>query len=142
MANLRPNLDAAMIAVLNVQSLTNLATGGVFNTLAPLLAGGRPTPPPYVIFQAFSKIDDNFSFTGRGADAVYMVKAITKTPWPKDAATIDTQVDALLENVTLSITGYSQLVCRRQSDVYLTENVGGEVYTHQGGLYDITADES
>ena len=137
MANLRPNLDTAIFTALNVTSLTDLAPGGIFNTLAP-----KGTAAPYVLFQVSSKIDDNFSYTKRGADAVYIVKAISQSPWPKEASDIDTQIDALLENATLTISGYTQLVCRRQSDFSFTEDVGGEVYQHQGGLYGITADES
>lgn len=137
MANLRPNLDAALFTVLNVSSLTNLATGGVFNSIAP-----QDTAPPYVVYQSFSKVDDYYAFSKRGGDALYMVKAVTQTPWPKDAATIDSQIDTLLQDATLSITGFTQFVCRRESDIYLVENVGGEVYQHQGGMYRIVADET
>lgn len=137
MANLRPNLDAALFIVLNVQSLTNLAEGGVFNTLAP-----QGTKPPYVVFQAMSKVDDYWAYTQRGGDALYMVKAITQIAWPKDSADIDTQIDILLQDVTLSIAGYTQLLCRRESDIYLMEDVGGEVYQHQGGIYRIIADQT
>ena len=51
MANLRVNLDKAIYAVLNVSSVTNEASGGVFNVMAP-----QGTAHPYVIFQAVSDI--------------------------------------------------------------------------------------
>ena len=53
MANLRVNLDTAMFNILNVESVTNEATGGVYNGIAPM-----DTAPPYVVFQAMSKTDE------------------------------------------------------------------------------------
>ena len=137
MANLRPNLDKAIFDTLNVASLTALATGGVFNSFA------HPSvSTPYVVFQAFSKVDEYWAFTKRGAQAVYMVKAVSESPWPKEAAAIDTQIDALLQDATLTITGFGLVTCRRESDFYLPEEVGGKVYQHQGGLYRVVADQS
>jgi hypothetical protein len=137
MANLRVNLDTAVYDVLNVQAVTNEALGGVFNMMAP---SGVDTP--FVIFQAMSKVDEYFSYTGRGAAAVYMVKAIDESRWPKVAADIDTQIDSAMQNASLSITGFSLLACRRESDVYLVEDQDGKVFQHIGGLYRVVADES
>ena len=137
MANLRVNLDTAIYSVLNVEAVTNEATGGVFNGLAP-----QGTEPPFVVFQAMSKVDDYFSYTGRGGAAVYLVKAIDRSIWPKGAGDIDTQIDSVMQDVSLSITGYSLLMCRRESDLYLVEDQAGMVYQHIGGLYRIIADQS
>ncbi len=136
MANLRLNLDKAVYAKLNVTAVTNVATGGVFNTLAP-----KGTTAPYVIFQAMSKVDEH-SFNGRFANAVYMAKAVSKQPWPKEALDVDTQIDTALEDASLSITGYTHLLCRRESDIYLVEDDAGVVWHHIGGLYRILADET
>lgn len=137
MANLRVNLDTAVYAVLNVASVTNEATGGVFNSIAP-----QSIEPPFVIFQAMSKVDDYFSYTGRGGSAVYMVKAISRNRWPKEAGDIDTQIDSVMQNASLSITGHSLLSCRREEDIYLVEDDDGVIYNHIGGLYRIVADQS
>ena len=137
MANLRVNLDTAVFDVLNIESITNEATGGVFNGVAP-----QGIDPPIVVFQAMSKVDDYFAYTGRGAAAVYMVKAISRSPWPKEAGDIDTQIDSAMQDASLSITGYSLLMCRRESDIYLVEDQGGVIYQHIGGLYRILADQS
>ena len=138
MANLRVNLDTAVYSVLNVESVTNEATGGVFNGIAP-----QGTAPPYVVFQAMSKVDEYWSFTGgRGGSAIYMVKAIDRSPWPKSAGDIDTQVDSVMQDASLSITSHSLLWCRREEDVYLVEDQEGVIYQHVGGLYRITADQS
>ena len=136
MANLRVNLDTAIYTVLNVESVVNEAIGGVFNSLAP-----QDTSPPFVVFQAMSKVDDYFAFTGRGGSAIYMVKAIDRSPWPKSAGDIDTQIDSVMQDAALSITGHALLSCRRESDIYLVENQDGVIYQHIGGLYRILADQ-
>ena len=136
MANLRVNLDTAVYSVLNVEAVVNEATGGVFNGLAP-----QGTAPPYVVFSAMSKMDDYWSYTGRGAEAVYMIKAISRSAWPKEAGDIDTQVDSVMQDASLSITGFSLLACRREEDIYLVENQDGVIYQHVGGLYRIIADQ-
>ena len=138
MANLRVNLDTAIYSVLNVAAVTNEATGGVFNGIAPM-----NIDPPYVVFQAMSKIDDYWSYSnGRGAEATYMIKAITRSPCPKTAGDIDTQIDSVMQDASLSISGFSLLSCRRESDIYLTEDQSGVTYQHVGGLYQIIADQS
>jgi hypothetical protein len=137
MANLRVNLDTAIYSVLNVEAVTNEATGGVFNGIAP-----QGTEPPFVVFQAMSKVDDYFSYTGRGGAAIYMIKAIDRSIWPKTAGDIDTQIDSVMQDASLSITGHTLLMCRRESDLYLVEDQAGMVYQHIGGLYRIIADQS
>lgn len=137
MANLRVNLDTAIYTVLNVESVTDEATGGVFNGLAP-----QGTEPPFVVFQAMSKVDDYFAYTGRGGTAVYMIKVIDRSVWPKTAGDIDTQIDSVMQDASLSITGHTLLMCRRESDIYLVEDQQGVVYQHVGGLYRIIADQT
>ena len=137
MANLRVNLDTAIYSVLNVEAVTNEATGGVFNGIAP-----QGVEPPFVVFQAMSRVDDYFAFTGRGGAAIYMVKAIDRSIWPKGAGDIDTQIDSVMQDASLSITGHALLMCRRESDIYLTEDQAGVVYQHIGGRYRIIADQS
>jgi hypothetical protein len=137
MANLRVNLDTAVYDVLNIEAVTNEALGGVFNIIAPT---GVDTP--FVVFQAMSKVDDYWSYTGRGGSAVYMIKAIDESRWPKVAADIDTQIDSAMQNASLSITGHALLYCRRESDLYLVEDQNGKMFQHIGGLYRIIADES
>ena len=137
MANLRVNLDTAIFNVLNVASVTNEATGGVFNGVAP-----QGTEPPFVVFSAMSKTDDYFAYSERGGQAVYMVKAIDRSPWPKSAGDIDTQLDSVMQDASLSITGHSLISCRREEDIYLVEDLAGVMYQHVGGLYRIIADET
>lgn len=137
MANLRVNLDTAVYNVLNVEAVTNEATGGVFNSLAP-----QGIAPPFIVFQAMSKVDDYFAYTGRGGQAIYMVKVISRSPWPKEGGDIDTQIDSVMQDASLSITGHTLLSCRRESDIYFTEDQAGVTFQHVGGTYRIIADES
>ena len=137
MANLRVNLDSAVYEKLNITAVTNEAVGGVFNQMAP-----EGTQPPFVVFQAMSKVDDYWSYTGRGGTAVYMIKVIDESRWPKAASDIDTQIDSAMQDVALSVTGYALLQCRRESDIYLVENSEGRTFQHIGGLYRIEADQS
>ncbi len=137
MANLRVNLDTAVYAVLNVESVTNEATGGVYNMVAP-----DGVEPPFVVFQAMSKVDDYYAYSERGGSAVYMVKAIDRNVWPKTAGDIDTQIDSVMQDASLSITGHTLISCRREEDIYLVEDQGGVIYQHIGGLYRIMADET
>ena len=71
-----------------------------------------------------------------------MIKAIDRSPWPKTAGDIDTQIDSVMQDASLSITGHSLLTCRRQSDNYLIEDEDGIIYQHIGGIYQVIADES
>ena len=137
MANLRVNLDTAVYNVLNVEAVTNEATGGVFNSLAP-----QGIAPPFIVFQAMSKVDDYFAYTGRGGQAIYMVKVISRSPWPKEGGDIDTQIDSVMQDASLSITGHTLLSCRRESDIYFTEDQAGVTIQHVGGTYRSNADES
>jgi len=73
---------------------------------------------------------------------VYMVKAIDRSPWPKGAGDIDTQIDSVMQDASLSITGHALLTCRRESDIYLIDDQAGVIYQHIGGLYRIDADQS
>ena len=138
MANLRVNLNTAVYSVLHVTAVTNEALGGVFNSIAP-----QGTEPPYVVFQAMSNVAEYFNYTGgRSGSAIYMVKAIDRSTWPKVAADIDTQIDSVMQDASLSITDHSLLWCRRESDIYQIEDDNGVIYQHIGGLYRIIADQS
>lgn len=138
MANLRPNLDTAVLALLDVSAVTTVATGGVYNTFT------QPgVKPPFVIFQAIS-IPYTRTLGVRFGRATYLIKGISESRWPKEAAEIDTQIDLVMEDATPSISGYNFVtgMCKREEDFYLLEESGGKIWTHQGGLYLIEAGEA
>lgn len=133
---LQDRLDAALYAALNTQTVLATATGGVYNTRA------RPGAPlPYVVFRLIAG-EDSYSFDGEYEDVRYLVEGIAKGPWPKGASDLDTVIDTALEDATLSLTGFSHLLCRRERDAYRIEDVGGVRYQHSGGVYRIMADRS
>ena len=144
MANFRDEVEEALFTVLNAQSVLDKATGGVWNTQAP-----PNIEPPFVVFQHFTKIDDYPTYTIRGASALYMVKAVSSSPFPKEATEIDTLVDAILQDAALSMASYNLLWCRRESDFNQPvirepggQSAGGASWSQVGGLYRIDADES
>ena len=136
MANFRAEVDKAVFATLNVQSLMDLATGGIFNTIAPSGAVF-----PIVIFNPLSKLDE-YSFSGRYGNALYVVKAITDEQLSLvTASNIDGQIDTLMQDATLTITGFTHLLCRRMGDISFEEDISGAIRHHVGGQYRIIADE-
>jgi hypothetical protein len=115
--------------------------------LTALLAGGSvaiyedhakgTAALPYVIFNHQSGVWDMMMGSSRFADVIYQVKAVSGSAWPKEADTIDTQIDALLHNASLTVTGYGVLSCARESDVRYSETEGDQVFQHVGALYRI-----
>ena len=136
MANARLEVDKAMYSTLTVAGVLEVVPGGVHNMVAP-----QRSDPPFIVFQAMSKVDEH-TFDGRFANMVYLVKAISKSAWPKEAMDVDTLINTTLEDAALSVTGYRLLLCRRESDFYFTEQSGGHDWQHIGGLYRILVDES
>ncbi len=136
MANARLQVDKALFTALNVATVLAVAPGGVYNTMAP-----EGVKPPWVVFQAMSK-EDSHTFSKRFATMTYMVKAVSDSKWPKTAEDIDTILDTTLEDAALTISGFTQILCRRESDVYFVEEAGGLVWHHIGGLYRIMVDQT
>lgn len=136
MANFRLDVDTALYAKLNTQTVLDAVAGGVWNSRAP-----RGTPYPFIVFQMMSKVDEH-NFALRGGNALYLVKAVSDKEWPKEAMDADTQIDTALEDTTLTIANYSQLLCRRENDFGFVEDRDGMIYQHIGGIYRVIADES
>ena len=137
LANFRDEVEDAIYTVLNVQSVRARATGGVWNTQVP-----KEIKPPWVEFQTFSKTDDYPTYTIRGVSGLYRILAVSDSPYPKEATEIDSLVDAVMQNAALSMSSYSLLWCRRESDFSDNPNREGSMWTRQGGLWRIEADES
>ena len=136
MANARLEIDKALDAALNVTALLAVAPGGIHNSVV------RPgSVSPWVVYQAMTLADEH-TFSLRGANMLYLVKAVAESSWPKAAMDVDTVIDSTLEDATLSITGFSQLLCWRERDFFIVEEAGGKAWQHIGGLYRIIADES
>jgi Protein of unknown function (DUF3168) len=116
---------------------TLLATAtSVYAYLAPESAGY-----PLVVFNKQAGTEDNETPV-RTRQLVYQVAAIVADPptgvgkTMKDALAIDEQVDAALNGVLLTVTGWTTFRLRRESDVAFVEPTdAGKLYYHAGGLY-------
>lgn len=124
-------VDAAIHSKLTGDAtLMALATGGVYHRLAP--AG---TSTPFVIFNL--QTGDATYTQGRLAtrEMYYLIKGIDEGLSSKVAGQIDDRVIALLNDVMLTVSGYTMLHLRRSSDVEYVEVADGVSYQHVGGLY-------
>ena len=129
-------IDSALIAKLSSDAtLAALATNGVYFDEAP--QGSRS----FVIVSLMDE-DDAQHFGQRSfEDALYLVKAVVITTVAnantviRDAAN---RIDALLEQTTLTATGYMPMACYREARLRLTEvdEVDPTVrWYHRGGQY-------
>lgn len=129
------DIDSALVAKLQADSaLTALMPDGVWIDEAP---EGKIQ---YVIVSLVDE-DDEPKFGGRAfEDALFLVKAVEQKPAAgsgniKAAAA---RIDALLENGTLAVTGYTHMAMHREKRIRSTE-LDGTVpsirWFHRGGHY-------
>ena len=116
-------------------ALTNKLGGTeIWDTLVP-----QGTDPPYVVFNFQAGGDDNTS-PRRARSVMYQVKAISTASL--EAAEIDSLIDASLHEQTLTVTGWGNYWLARTTDVAYTQEAGGVLYWHRGGLYRIRIAET
>lgn len=112
-------------------ALTTLLGGtAVWNTLAP----PDNNSLPYVVFFYSGGGDDNDS-PRRARSPIYTVKAVAATKLA--AANLDAEIDALLHEQTITVTGYTNYWTARVTDIDYAEENGGVLYWHSGGQYRI-----
>lgn len=109
------------------------ATPAVYYALAP-----QSTQPPYVIVQRLSAADE-YTFTGQGVSAEYVVKVVSNRQWPSEAWAAYGTVHNTLQDASLTIPGYTALRCERSSTV---EYIDPERFWHVGGIYRVEAWQS
>lgn len=107
--------DVAVYGALNVVSVTNAATGGIHNTLAP---EGTPiasdgTVKPYICFFSLIEIPEYFFAGGPIEDIPYQVDIYAGDP--TTTGSIYELVKAVLDDVTMTITSHIFLECTRQN---------------------------
>jgi hypothetical protein len=102
----------------------------VFQGLAP-----QSTTPPYTVFQRQTAVD-NYTFTGSGISADYVVKVVSNRRAQHEAQAMYGSVHATVQNAALSISGYQTLRCRRTETL---EYRDGDGFWHVGGVYRIDA---
>lgn len=125
-------VETALYAKLTgTSALTNLlsANTAVFNQQATQAAA-----LPFVIFQQMSETDLNES-PHRSKALLYLVKGVSGSGF-KQAGDIDDAIDTALHRTTLTVSGWTNYLVRRESSVRYSENLpGGGLVYHAGGVY-------
>lgn len=118
-------------------ALTSLLSGGTA-AINYMQAPDKSTFP-YVLFSIQGGGDLNIS-PSRMKDELYFVRGYSKTS-PANAGTIDAQIDALLHNKTITVTGWTNYRTQRETDMENEEvNTAGEHIYMAGGVYRISID--
>lgn len=135
MSDVTTALETAIYNKLAGQASLITALGGtaIYNQQAPQSPGSK-----YVVFQWQGGGDLNESPT-RMRELLYTVQGIATTR--AAAGTIDGAIDDALHKQTLTVTGWSNILCQRQTDIsYIEQDAAGGSYYHRGGIYRIIID--
>ncbi len=87
--------------------------------------------PPYVVFNRQTARDE-YTFSGHGVNASYLVKVVTLETWPTGAERTYDALHNAVQDGTVSVSGYTLLRLRRTSTVEFQDNKDA---WHVGGLY-------
>ena len=127
------DIDSALTATLLADAtLMAILTDGVFIDEAP---------PGATRFLIISLIDEEDipQFGGRAIeDALYMVKAVALLKTGANVAAAAARIDALLEDTTLTVAGYTVMAMHRESRIRTTEvdELDATIrWHHRGGRY-------
>lgn len=130
-------LNAAIISRLSGGTALTALLGGtaIYHAQAP-----DGTALPYLVFSTQSMIDENQTANRTKNALVYVRAYATKAA---QAGSIDAAADALLHDVPLTVTGYTNFWLRRDGEVELIENTpnGSKIYS-SGATYRVRLDKS
>lgn len=124
------SLLAADVAGTATGTLGQLGATGVYRMVAT-----QGSVEPYIVFNQQAGTD-SYTFASRDVRSLlYQVKAVGKGSSALTPAKLAERIDALLTDHALSLTGWTNLRLRRESDVEYLEVANGQQYHHIGGLY-------
>ena len=129
------SLLAADVAGTATGTLGQLGATGVYRAVA-----SQGSVEPYIVFNQQTGTD-SYTFSSRATRSLlYQVKAVGKGSSALTPAKMAERIDALLTDQPLTLTGWTNIRLRRESDVEYVEVANGQQYHHLGGLYrvDIT----
>ena len=129
------SLLAADVAGTATGTLGQLGATGVYRAVA-----SQGSVEPYIVFNQQAGTD-GYTFSSRDTRSLlYQVKAVGKGSSALVPAQMAERIDALLTDQPLTLTGWTNIRLRRESDVEYVEVANGQQYHHMGGLYrvDIT----
>lgn len=107
-----------------------LGCTGVYRFQAP-----QGSVEPYVVFQQQAGTD-SYTFAARDVRSLlYLVKAVDASTSGLRAAQMAERIDSLLTDKPLSLTGWTNIRLRRESDVEYVEVDAGKTYQHYGALF-------
>ena len=107
-----------------------LGCTGVYRFQAP-----QGSVEPYVVFQQQAGTD-SYTFSARDSRSLlYLVKVVDVGPSGMRAAQMAERIDSLLTDKPLSLTGWTNIRMRRESDVEYVEVDAGKTYQHYGALF-------
>lgn len=90
---------------------------------------------PYVIFNKQAGTP-RYAIGARAYDnEIWLIKAVDRSDTADTADNIASRLDVLLTDSTLSISGKTQLLLRRESDVDYPETADGVTYRHAGSTF-------
>jgi hypothetical protein len=111
-------------------------TASVYNQIAP-----EGAALPYALYQLAAGGDENET-PMRSKQLVYNIKGVSATG-AKSAGQIDNAIDDLLHRVTLTVTGWTDILTKREGDFAYTETTPeGRHFWHSGGRYRLWLYES
>lgn len=112
----------------NAALITELGGTAIYRDLAPR---GRATP--FVIISQLSALEENAT-PSRSERRVYLVKGVAATLAAAEEIAVD--IDAALNEATITASGYAGYWCVRESFVSSIElDTTGETFGHAGGEY-------
>lgn len=135
MSNVISALETGLYNKLAGASGLITALGGtiIYNKQAP-----QPTPAKYCIFQWQGGGDLNESPT-RMRELLYTVRGVATTQ--ANALTIDGAIDDALHKQTLTVSGWTNIKCMRETDInFIEQDAGGVNRYHAGAIYRIIID--
>jgi hypothetical protein len=134
-ANFQSALELGLYTKLTGQASLITALGGtlVYNALAPQNPGVK-----YAVFQWQGGGDMNESPT-RMRNVLYTVRGIATTK--AAALSIDSAIDDALHNQTLTVSGWTNIQCQRETDInFIEQDAGGVNRYHAGAIYRVIID--
>lgn len=135
MSNVITALETGLYSKLTGQASLITALGGtvIYNGIAP-----QPAPIKYCIYQWQGGGDSNESPT-RMRELLYTVRGIATTM--AAAGSIDAAIDDALHKQTLTVSGWTNIMCHRETDInFIEQDAAGVNRFHAGAIYRIIID--
>lgn len=130
------DIDAALVTkLLGDSALTSLMPDGVFIDVA------KPGAKRFVIISVLDAADEPI-LGARGFEAItYLVKAVALSTSGGNVKGAAARIDELLEQGTMTVTGYTVTCLRRTERIRIREvSENSDVYwDHRGGHYEVMA---